>query len=164
MAPRKPAKATHEPRATLTPKQRLAVELLAGGQTVIATASHPSIDVDRGTVREWRALPHFRAALDAAIDDIASEARDRTKASMSDVVETWRGILLDDEADNKDRIRAGEALADRGGLVPVKGVELTGKDGGAVAVDIDHARALFRAALELTPEQRAAVRSNGDPS
>lgn len=154
----KPAKARDESRATLTPKQRLAVELLASGQTVTATAAHESIKVDRGTVAEWRALPHFRAALDAAINDIASEARDRTKASMREVVQTWLTILLDDEADNKDRIRAGEALADRGGLTTIKGVELTGANGSPVAVDmratlIQAARGLTDA--ELFPEDAA---------
>lgn len=163
MASRKPPEPTTESRATLSPKQRLAVELLAGGVTVAETAAHPQIKVNRHTVSEWRALPHFRAALDAAIEDIANEARDRTKASLGDVVSAWRSILLDDEADNRDRIRAGEALADRGGLAPVKAVELTGAAGGPVAVDIDKARAMFRAALELTSEQRAALRA-GDGS
>lgn len=162
MAARKPPEPTEQPRATLTPKQRIAVELLASGVTVTATADHPTVNVNRGTIREWRALPHFRAALDAAIEDIASEARDRTKAALGDVVATWHEILMDERADRRDRIRAGEALADRGGLSPIKGVELTGAGGGPVAVDIDQARTLFRAALELTPEQRAAVRASGE--
>lgn len=133
MATRKPPTPDASARVTLTPKQRIAVERLAGGATVTDTAHE--VGVTRQTVSEWRALPVFRAALDAALADITGFARDRAKAHVEHAVGLWVRVMNDPDAEDRDRIRAAEALADRGGLTVTKGVDLTAKDLVVVAVD-----------------------------
>lgn len=130
---RKPTKAPDDSRAKLTARHRIAVEHLASGKTVTATAI--AMGVDRGTVSDWRKIPEFRAALDAALDDIAGEARDRTKATVNECVDLWAEVLRNPDAEHRDRIRAAEALADRGGLTVTKGVDLTAKDAIVVSVN-----------------------------
>ena len=135
---------------TATPAQRKAyLDALALGMT--KTLAAKAACVDRNTPDDWcERDPEYAAKVEEAMGSrLMRHFRTVTKAAQQGDwrASVWLLSVLHPEECGKQRL------------------EVTGKNGGPVQVDLEiqQARAMFRAALELTPEQRAAVRA-GDGS
>lgn len=131
--PRKAAKSTAAPPPQAPPLQRggpearaEAMRLLAEGFTLTSVAA--TLDVDRGTVREWRDSPAGQAELAAA--------RKAREAAFADAAEDARRVLraaapraaqeLVDQLDDRDpavRSLAARTLLDRVGVPRTQRIE-----------------------------------------
>lgn len=92
----------------LTAKQRLAVPLLAGGNTARAVAKE--IGVDPQTLVAWGKLPQFHTAVQLEQRAIIAKIRGRLRALGLKAVETIESILGDDEAPATARLKAAEMV------------------------------------------------------
>lgn len=113
------------------------------------TLAADAAGVDRTTPYKWMEDPEFA---------------ERVADAEGQFLQRHFGVVTKAAAEGEWRASVWLLSINRPAECSTKRVELTGANGGPVAVDIDQARTLFRAALELTPEQRAAVRSSGEPS
>lgn len=130
----------------MTVRQRLAIEHIVSGKTDIEAAE--IIGVTGPTISRWRNLnPTWAAAERKAEDEAVARVRRRIRTLTARAVRTLEDVMdgtvtrtdedgnpYEARADPQHRIAAAKTLLDRAGVVEVKGVEVTGKDGGAIVV------------------------------
>jgi hypothetical protein len=95
----------------LSPQQETALDLLATGQSITATAE--AIDVARQTVSEW--LNHhcgFQAALNQRRQDVWRDCADKLRALLPKALDA-----LEAELDGERRLKAAEAIVKMAGLI-----------------------------------------------
>jgi len=95
----------------LSPQQETALDLLATGANVTATAEQ--VKVSRQTVSEW--LNHhaaFQAALNARRRELFAENQERLRSLIPKALETLEGSLGDER-----QAMAGGSYSQSGGLV-----------------------------------------------
>ncbi len=97
-----------DPRDGLTPRQRLAVDLLARGHTVRHVARE--LNVTERTIHTYRRKPAVMRAVLRAQEDLMATAGSRGVGTVSEAVETLTGIMNDGQARDSDRIAASKAL------------------------------------------------------
>lgn len=150
--------------ATLSLIQRQAIEYLASGLTDIQTAAELGLSVN--TISRWRCgNPVFDAAERKAEDEAVARTRRRLRSLTARAVDTIASVMdgkrtdpaTGEESFNADpqhRLAAAKTVLDRAGVGEVKGVELTGKDGGALRIESVEVSRLPDADLEaLAAEQ-----------
>lgn len=94
-----------EPHASLTPRQRLAVEVLAAGGSTMAAGN--AAGVRRETVSRWLAdVPGFRTTVNRATRDLAARQRARLLALHDRALDVVGEGLDSDDADRRDRAAA----------------------------------------------------------
>ncbi len=111
MSRRRPTKPdTENETLMLSPKQELAVDLLATGATVTATAE--TSGVTRQTVSEWlNAHSGFRAALNRRRQELWAESTDRIRALLPKALD-----VLGDELEGDKRLAAAVHIMRMAGL------------------------------------------------
>jgi hypothetical protein len=154
--------------AVLSAIQRHAIEHLASGKTDVETAS--LLDLNANTISRWRrGNPIFSDAERAAEDEAVARTRRRLRSLTARAVDTIASVMdgkrtdpaTGEESFNADpqhRLAAAKTVLDRAGVAELKGVELTGANGGPVALDVratllEAAKGLTDA--ELFPEEAA---------
>jgi len=127
---------------TLTAVQRQAIEYLASGKTDAETAD--ALGMTRSTVTRWRNLnPVFAEAERTAEDEAVARTRRRLRSLTARAVDTIAAVmdgkhadpLTGEERHNADpqhRLAAAKTVLDRAGVSELKGVELTGANGGPI--------------------------------
>lgn len=166
-----PALSTTDPDmdggAELSVDQRQAVEYLASGKTDAETAD--ILGLNQNTISRWRHRnPAWAAAERAAEDEAVARTRRRLRALTARAVDTIAAVMdgkrvdpaTGEESFNADpqhRLAAAKTVLDRAGVVEIKGLEVTGKEGGPVQIEtrepVELTEAELRAELaRLTPE------------
>lgn len=97
-----------DPRDGLTPRQRLAVNLLAEGQTCREVARR--LNVTERTIYAYRKKPAVATAILRAQEDLMAEGGSKGINSVSDAVRVLKEIINDNAAQDSDRIAACRAL------------------------------------------------------
>lgn len=97
-----------DPRDGLTPRQRLAVDLIARGLTVRQVARE--LNVTERTIHAYRKKPTVMRAVLRAQDDMMATAGSRGISTVPEAVETLTAIMNDETARDADRIAASKAL------------------------------------------------------
>lgn len=97
-----------DPRDGLTPRQRLAVDLLAKGHTTRYVANE--LKVTERTIHKYRKTPTVMKAILRAQEDIMSQGGSRGVSTIPEAVETLTAIMNDENARDSDRIAASKAL------------------------------------------------------
>jgi len=97
-----------DPRDGLTPRQRLAVDLLAKGHTCRHVARE--LGVTERTIHTYRKKPAVMRAVLRAQEDYMSEGGGRGVSSVPEAVQTLTDIMNDPQARDSDRIAASRAL------------------------------------------------------
>ena len=144
-----PALSTTDPDmdggAELSVDQRQAVEYLASGKTDAETAD--ILGLNQNTISRWRHRnPAWAAAERAAEDEAVARTRRRLRALTARAVDTIAAVMdgkrVDPatgeeffHADPQHRLAAAKTVLDRAGVGEIKGLEVTGKEGGAIVVD-----------------------------
>lgn len=131
--------------AELSVDQRQAVEYLASGKTDAETAD--ILGLNQNTISRWRHRnPAWAAAERAAEDEAVARTRRRLRALTARAVDTIAAVMdgkrVDPatgeeffHADPQHRLAAAKTVLDRAGVGEIKGLEVTGKEGGAIVVD-----------------------------
>lgn len=133
-----------KPHHRLTLQMRAAIEWLASGMSTKDTAA--KIDVHSTTISTWRAtLPEFVAAEHKAYDDAVAATRRRLRSLTARAVQALEEVLdgtvtksdedgnpYEVKADPQHRIAAAKTILDRAGVTEIKGLELTGANGGPI--------------------------------
>lgn len=96
---------TRQPRADTVARQARALDLLMLGQPVHAIAEE--LRVHRKTIWEWLQDPDFAAALRERQERVSTEVFNVLVAGAVDVALALRGIALNTEARDRDRVAAG---------------------------------------------------------
>jgi len=95
----------------LSPQQETAIDLLATGQSITATAE--AVDVARQTVSEWvNRHCGFQAALNQRRQDVWRDCADKLRALLPKALDT-----LEAELDGERRLKAAEAIVKMAGLI-----------------------------------------------
>lgn len=145
----KSKKAEVGPPPELSPKHVQAILLLVAGKTKAETAA--AVGVGPGTISDWVKIPAFIAYKSQIMADIVESVKaglvamgPRALSALGDVLDGTvtkqdeDGNPYEVKADPQHRLAAAKTILDRIGASEVKGVELTGKDGGPVrAVLVD---------------------------
>lgn len=97
-----------DPRDGLTPRQRLAVDLIARGHTVRHIARE--LNVTERTIHNYRRKPTVMKAVLRAQDELMTEGDSRGVSTVPEAVETLTTIMNDENARDSDRIAASKAL------------------------------------------------------
>jgi transposase-like protein len=97
-----------DPRDGLTPRQRLAVDLIARGHTVRHIARE--LNVTERTIHNYRRKPTVMKAVLRAQEDLMTEGGSRGVSTVPEAVETLTAIMNDEDARDSDRIAASKAL------------------------------------------------------
>jgi hypothetical protein len=97
-----------DPRDGLTPRQRLAVDLLARGHTCRHVARE--LGVTERTIHTYRKKPAVMTAVLRAQEDYMSEGGGQGVSSVPEAVQTLTKIMNDPQARDSDRIAASRAL------------------------------------------------------
>jgi hypothetical protein len=127
--------------AVLTVRQRLAIEHIVSGKTDIETAD--IIGVTGPTISRWRNNnPTWAAAEIQAEDEAVARTRRRLRSLTARAVDAIAAVMdgkrTDEDgnehfnADPQHRLAAAKTVLDRAGVGEVKGVELTGANGGPI--------------------------------
>lgn len=133
-----------KPHDRLTLQMRAAIEWLASGMSTKDTAA--KIDVHSTTISTWRAtVPEFVAAEHKAYDDAVAATRRRLRSLTARAVQALEDVLdgtvtkadedgnpYEVKADPQHRIAAAKTILDRAGVTEIKGLELTGANGGPI--------------------------------
>lgn len=130
----------------LTPPQRVTIERIASGMTQADIARE--LKIHPMTISDWKKDPTFRAALDAALDDVLTATRERAKGMAAEALSVLRVLMLneDNAVPHAVRRQAASDLLDRCGITAARVVEVSGRDGGAIRID---ARDLTTATTEV---------------
>jgi len=139
----KQKKAEAGPAPELSPKHVQAILLLVSGKTKAETAA--TIGVSPGTISDWVKIPAFIAYKSQIMADIVESVKaglvsmgPRALVALGDVLdgtttrEDSNGDPYEVKAEPQHRLAAAKTILDRSGLGEVKGVELTGANGGPV--------------------------------
>lgn len=94
----------------LTRKQRLAVVELLNPGTLDEVANR--ISISPSTLDNWLADPVFRGELNAALDRVFETAINRAATQLTQTIEFWVTLRDNEDAANRDRLKASENLAD----------------------------------------------------
>lgn len=97
-----------DPRDGLTPRQRLAVDLIARGHTVRHVARE--LGVTEKTIHNYRKKPTVMRAVLRSQEELMTTAGSRGISTIPEAVETLTTIMNDEEARDADRIAASRAL------------------------------------------------------
>ena len=127
--------------AVLSAIQRHAIEYLASGKTDVETAS--LLDLNANTISRWRrGNPVFAEAERTAEDEAVARTRRRLRSLTARAVDAIAAVMdgkrTDEDgnehfnADPQHRLAAAKTVLDRAGVGEVKGVELTGANGGPI--------------------------------
>ena len=97
-----------EKAPALKPAQERALLALLAGKTFEAVAAE--VGVDRSTLRRWRALPTFQAAMDAERRRLVLAATDRLRLAGIEAVDALRDVLASADAPAAVKVQAASAV------------------------------------------------------
>lgn len=99
-----------EQEKSLTPKQQQCALLLASGKSIVDAAVE--ISVNESTIRRWKVLEAFRAAVAHAEDDLYSEVLSRLKREAANAVDCLVRNLNEDAAAPYVQVQAAAKILD----------------------------------------------------
>lgn len=146
-------------------EQLLAAEYSAAGWTDIKIAEH--LGISNGTISRWRNhLPGWAALERHALDEFVAHQRRRLRAHSGRAVDTVLNVMdgtttimdrdgnpVEVKADPQHRLAAAKTVLDRAGVTEIKGVEVTGKDGGPLHVVTAEVTSIPDADLDALADQ-----------